>query len=303
MSLSLPVEQTNALELFQTFDRASYKANYGKPAPVVDLTKMIKTWEDDSLAGQDPNKLVTYMYYKTDMSDPDVKTAGAPVPASFQMTVAEAMAVNLMGKEDIKYLPYVPAPTDAFIQSPFGVKGSVSPFYLSTQAQADALAKLIPGATVGQPANTPGGFNMVYPSDENRRRFEITTPAGLYNVGQLVQMQNAINGNGLGGVDADGNPAPGHWSASSLAAGRYVWVNDQVPDGNDGKSHPAWPVPQRKLRANEAFIPISTVLGTVWTIGPIAQAPVIPSASGGLTAAQAQQLAETHDAVMMLLNK
>lgn len=296
MNLSLPVNQTNALELLPTFDRVSYKSNYGQAAPVVDLTKHIKNWVDDSQRGKDPAALVTYGFWRTGPGDPDVTKAGAPIYSTFTITVAEALATNLLGKENVTFPQWQPASTDAYMQSLFSaaVKSGYGPGLLSTSQQANDLANSV-GGTVTEEKGNPGIFNFVYPPDEARRRYQISLPAkgsAQWNVGLLLQ---AMFVNGVG--------APGHWDTGALTLGNFVWIPDTIPDGMDGKTHVAWPTPQRRLTAKESFVPSVGILGTIYTLQESAPMPPAAAGGAGLTDAQATMLQEIHDGVTMLLKK
>ncbi len=220
-------------------DRAEFKAASGIDAPAFNPAWPIKQWFDPA-APASPS----YQIWDGSVTEPGL--------VSLTMPQAEAGTVNLPG---LRTFPaYEPAPTNARRQLQFGsFSGPIQaadPAMLSTKAEADALAALV-GATVVMYS----AINQFWHYDwgtETRRDYILQYRGQVSGpfVGNLLQ---DMNGNGVG--------APGHWSASQIAAGQLQWVPEVVDDGSG--AHPVMDIPLQ-LGADEELY--SVMLGIVSTV-------------------------------------
>ena len=223
------------LALFQSYTRESYFSTFGVEAPPWNPARPRKAWFDSSLGHSDPAAVHSYQFLAPDQG-------GNWAVQSFQLGAAEAAAINLPGS--FTFPPYLPAPTGTN-------RGGtpVSPVYLSSVADAEALLLELKGASLFDDGMR-GLIPVVYPPDEQRRMWAINFSNGQQlNVGLLLGARNA---NGVG--------SPGHWDLSS---GSPVWVADPpAPAGLDDTRSPR-PVPVRALLPNEALCPVMTAIGPV----------------------------------------
>lgn len=205
-----------ALELFQKFDRASYKAAFGVDAPNWDATKPLKRWFDTS-ATPGPYKTVQ---------------GHVGTVSIIPLDVLNPAQVNLPGL--IPYAPYVVAPTQA-------TRGgaTLNANYLCLPSDAQALMVEIGGTKVIQEDST--FFPVTYPANEPRRLCDIVCGGAALPAGLLLLQKNGANGIG----------APGKWIGVGTA--NPNWVSDPLPpDGiHSGVATAEVPVPVRDLLPNE----------------------------------------------------
>ncbi len=266
------------LELLPRVDRTS-KAPDGSDWPPGDPSWPIQAWYDDNPV-QDPAlppDHASYWIYNGNSGAPGlVKT---PVP------FARAKVPNLPGGV---LQPYVPAPTPATT----GASGSsaLNPNLLSTTAQAIMLSRLVTGGVVIVEQFPPVQYN-----GETRRVWVILTP---YR--DPLTKQQPVNYVGLLLQQSAG---PGHWDATALAMGRYLWV--AANPGPLPPSAPTLDVPCRQLLPNEYWYVSAGPLG-------IPQEKIrrndIPDPNptpggGSYTAADRQRDVDTHNMVATLLSK
>lgn len=220
-------------------NRAEFKAASGVDAPAFRSDWPIKQWFD-------PNPPASPVYQIWDGSVMDPKLVPLTVPST------EATSVNLPGHPD--FPAYSVAPTQATRSMHFGSytgpSQAVDPGTLSTKAEADTLAALV-GATVVE-ASAVNQFWSVNWAAETRRDYvlQYKGQSGGPTVGSLLVDMNA---KGVG--------APGHWSASQLAAGHLQWVAEVMDDGSG--AHPVMDIPLA-LQADEELY--SVPLGLVATV-------------------------------------
>ena len=216
----------DALALFHTYTRDSYRATFGVEAPTWDPSRLEKSWFDSTVDTTQPANSVAYQMIGRD-------AAGVWAVLPYSMPVVEAASVNIPGV--VVYARYVIAPTSA-------TRGGspINPAYLSLEADAQALMKDLSGTGLFDDGAT-ATFPNVYPLDEPRRSWSFLWNGRAVNVGQLLVMRNA---NGVG--------APGHWDVSS---GSPVWVSDPPPPSGLDDQRPARPVPVRALLPNEQLEP------------------------------------------------
>ena len=228
----LEVYGPDALALFQTFTRDSYRALFGVEASPWDPSRPTKTWFDSSVFDSTVDTSASGHVASYKMVDRDANGAWSILPLS--MPAFEAANVNFPGA--VVYHSYSVNPTNA-------TRGGspINPLYLSLEADARSLMPALAATSLIDEGAT-AIFPVVYPPEEQRRMWAILLSASRpVNVGALLQMRNA---KGLG--------APGHWDLSSAGP---VWVADPpAPTGFDD-SRPARPVPVRDLLPNEQLHP------------------------------------------------
>ena len=212
----------DALALFHTYTRESYRATFGVDAPAWDPTRLAKSWFDSTVDTTQPASAAHYL-----MVGQDATGTWAVLP--YSMPANEAAIVNIPGV--ILYSPYVIAPTGA-------TRGGspINPAYLSLESQAQALMTALSGTGLfddGATAMLPN----VYPADESRRSWSFLWNGRAINVGQLLVQENT---QGVG--------APGHWDVSS---GSPVWIADPAPPSGLDDPRPPRPTPVRALLPNE----------------------------------------------------
>lgn len=217
--------------------RAEFKAASGVEAPAFRSDWPIKQWFDPAGAG-------SYEIWDGSVMDPKL------VPLT--MPAAEASAVNLPGHPD--YPAYVPAPTPATFVNHFGsfvsAPRAMDPGDLSTKAESDTLAALV-GATVVE-ASAQNQFMQVTWGAETRRDYTLVYKG---------QGSGPTAGSLLVDMNSQGIGAPGHWSASQLAAGHLIWVPEVMDDGSG--NHPVMDIPLALLPDEELY---SIPLGIVATV-------------------------------------
>ena len=223
----LEVYGSDALALFQTFTRDSYRALFGVEASPWDPSRPTKTWFDSTVDTSASGHVAAYK-----MVDRDANGTWSILP--FTMPAFEAANVNFPGA--VVYHAYSIAPTSA-------TRGGspINPLYLSFEADARSLMTTLAAAGLIDEGAT-AIFPVVYPAEEQRRMWAILLSASRpVNVGALLQTRNS---KGLG--------APGHWDLSS---GGPVWVADPPPPTGFDDTRPARPVPVRDLLPNEQLQP------------------------------------------------
>ncbi len=217
--LTFPID---ALALFHTYTRDSYRAAFGIEAPAWDPTRLAKGWFDSTV---DASQSANVAQYQTIGQD----TTGTWVVLAYTMPAGEAATVNIPGA--VTFPPYAIAPTDA-------TRGgsAINPAYLSFEADAQAMMVALSGSGLfddGATAILPN----VYPPDELRRSWSFLWRGRAINVGQLMVQRNAA-----------GAGTPGHWDVSS---GNPVWVADALPPSGLDDTRPPRPTPVRNLLSNE----------------------------------------------------
>lgn len=215
----------NAYNKFPDYTRATYPAAHGgAQAPDFNPGLPIKPWEDQAAVDGDNS----YQTWDGSIAEPKLTTLVLPG--------AVAKTVNLPG---LRTFPkYTSGPTPAtrilhFNGADIGAAQAVPANQLSTQAESDALAALV-GATAVD-ASLSNAFWKYEWNGEARRPFTL----------QYKSLAAGAAGPFAGDVIADQNSkgvgAPGHWSASQIAAGQLQWV-PETPDDGSG-SHPTMPDP------------------------------------------------------------
>ena len=219
-----PSYATSLLNLFVSYDRDSYRKAFGVAAPAFDPSKAPKSWFDTSRTG-DPDEAVLYKVLGTN-------TAGQPALKSISMTVAEAAAVNLVGREP--YAPYVAKDTPAYIPGAGGGQGNtpITAVYLTTLDQATQLAKEL-GGTVQDASN----LDTVW-GTETRRQYNIVVNGIPFAAGLLLQQRWA---QGVG--------VPGVWTWPDFYHPTFTAV---LPPDGTGRTD-ARPMPMRDLLPNEVL--------------------------------------------------
>jgi hypothetical protein len=199
---------------FTLHTRASYFAQYGKPAPPADPTRRAKAWVG--------NGTFYFLEY----------AAGVTMPAVKQETVAVSENLpNLAGSGP--FPAYVIAASGAYTLLNNVRTGLYNPLYLSLQTDAQTLMSALGGtdlidASVGV---------LDYDPTELRREWEFTDAKGvMINVGAMLFVQN------MAGVGS-----PGHWDQSGTVP---IWVSDSTAP--DPTQNP-WGAPCRALNANESI--------------------------------------------------
>lgn len=221
--------------------RAEFKAASGFEAPAFRGDWPIKQWLDPN-----PAQAPLYSVWNGSLTEPKLVILSMPLD--------EAGAVNLPGVAT--FPAYVPAPTAAMRQLFFGgrllgVPQPVDAATLSTKAKADALAALV-GATVVM-SSTLNQFFQYNWAGESRRDY-------------ILQYQGQASGPFVGDLlkdmNAKGVGAPGHWSASQIAAGHLQWVAEVMDDGSG--AHPMMDIPLALAADEELY---SEVQGLVPFVG------------------------------------
>ena len=266
------------LNLFTDFSRVTYLAAAGEDAPTGDNTKRPKSWLDTSLSSKAPTDQVTYKV---------IDATGAL--SSITMTVAEASAVNIAGYHS--FPAYVVAPTGATAGG-----AGLNPGYLSTRDQANQLAAALSLDASAVTENVLAGpLQIVYPPSEIRREYQINFKGVPCNVGVFLAEQNA---NGVG--------SPGAWD---LTGPEPNWISSQPSPQTFVL--PPWPDPIRNLLPNEKLVQqgifgggrplvVRTDMESPYNhLAP--STPASPASGGGLTDAQAGQLAAIATGVQSLV--
>lgn len=130
----------------------------------------------------------------------------------------------------VDYPPYVVGPTQANIGG-----SQINPQRLSTRDQANSLAGQLGLSTTSISERQLQGFPVSYGSEE-RRTWQILFNGILYNVGDLLAIQNEF---GVG--------APGHWVG-------VQWVPD--PNETVIPKDPPVQVPLRDLKPEESIVQV-----------------------------------------------
>jgi hypothetical protein len=217
--ITFPVD---ALALFHTYTRDSFRSAFGVDAPAWDANRLSKTWFDSTIDVSEPNSVVNYQMIGQD-------STGTWVVLPYTMPASEAATVNIPGV--VSYPPYVIEPTNA-------TRGgsAINPAYLSLESDARTVMLALSGTGLFDDGATTVLPN-IYPPDEPRRSWSFLWNGRALNVGQLLIQQNV---KGVG--------APGHWDVSS---GSPVWVADPLPPSGLDDTRPPRPMPVRALLPDE----------------------------------------------------
>lgn len=266
--MSTTSESPTVLQLsgFTMYTRASYFAQFGKPAPPCDPARASKQWIGNG----------TFWF---------LESLTAPIVFKQETIPPSDHLPNLPGVGP--YPAYVLAPTATFQPNPGGSPTEIplNPLFLSLQADAQALMDQL-GATGLTDDGTAAPRLLSYDPTDQRRKWDFTTAKGVYiNAGALLFMRNA---QGVG--------APGHWDQSGPTP---TWVADS-PAPN-----PALPTlgpPCRALAANES-LQATGIFGFATLIVDDGQpAPAPPSPGGSFTVADRQQLNAVAESVQTILS-
>jgi hypothetical protein len=223
----------DALQLFTTYTRDSFRSAFGQEAPAWDPSRPTKTWFD-STAVSSSTPTVHY-----DVISPD--SAGAWGVRGLDLAVQEAAAVNLPGQAS--YPVYVVAPTGA-------TRGGapLNPLFFSLEADARMLLQALGGSQLID-EGASNVFPVEYPADEPRRQWAVVIGGRAFNCGELLRMKNA---NGIG--------APGAWTMAAMGP---AWQAATLPPSGLDDPRPMRPVPVRKLLGNERLQPGLMGIGAV----------------------------------------
>ncbi|MBV8846582.1 MAG: hypothetical protein JO307_27570 [Bryobacterales bacterium] len=213
---------TQALGLFQTFNRDTYLSTFGVQAPSYDPTRLIKSWFDSTVDASNPSNIAVYKIVAQDQN-------GHWGLQQLVMPASEAATVNLPGT--IVYPPYMIAPTQATRAG-----SGINALYLSLQSDAQEILTEIGGTSLLDEGNSPV-FPVIYPANEPRRVWDVVLDGEPLNVGLLLNQKYE---QGVG--------APGHWDTSQ---GTAVWVADPPPPTGTNDTRPPRPMPVRNLLPNE----------------------------------------------------
>jgi hypothetical protein len=275
------------LNLLPEYGRDSYFAAAGVQAPTNDPAQPVKTWVATEDANGSPiaeaTPFVTFNYWIPNGNN-------APTWGSFTITGAAALAVNIPGLAT--YPPYQIAPTPATQSGDLVSPDTIPPDLLSTMAQALALAEnwgMTPAQAAAAVADTYDSQFAPYSIDyngETRQYLTIDWNGILVNVGQMLQTMYAA---GVG--------APGSWNLNGSVPGTNPTWESAQPGTAPTPNAQILPVPQRALLSNEVFI--ETLMAV--EVGRTDLAQPTGGTGGGLTSAQAQQLASALDGVNTLL--
>jgi hypothetical protein len=222
-----------ALNPFQIFDRATWLAKFGSPAPPWDPNWCHQSCFDPSQIGQNGN--VTYNY--VDTSDPNT-----PALKQFTIPAARAAAPNLAGEEpDAWHTPTV-EPTGAhyFIA---GISSPIDAVLLCTQQQANLMLAELKGLDPNTSCVKLTG--VVDYTGDARALFNFSIPStDTFTEGGLLWAIRSATG-----VDVNGNPKPGAWTLVPNAAPTFAAT---IPDTGQ---HCPWSLPQpvRALAAGETL--------------------------------------------------
>ncbi len=229
-----PCSIAEALPLFKTFNRISYKAaNGGVEAPEFDPNRDVKLWLDTAAKSGH----TTYETLKTDAQ-------GAYIdPPSFvpmYLPVVIAATVNLPPGPS-EFPAWDPPPSDALIVSGGVPVSGIDPMYLSDAVQADDLYADFEqfstgGVQLWTPDPGPGNIHVEYGTDP-RREYQFVFKTQLCTVGLLLK-QMYVNGVG----------APGNWDTSGEEP---RWIPEPPPVLPS--TFKVTPMPMRKLLAGESF--------------------------------------------------
>ena len=212
------------LQLFRTYTRASFLAEFGAQAPAWDPSRVRKTWFDSTVDTSDPSNVAVYKIIAQDQG-------GNWGLRQMVMPASEAATVNLPGA--VTYPAYTVAPTQVTSGG-----SPVNPNYLSLDTDARALMAALGGSGLVQETGN-AIFPIVYPASEARRIWDFVVNGIVVNAGTLLLAQNA---NGVG--------APGRWDTSK---GDPAWVADPAAPTGENDMRPARDVPVRDLLGNEKF--------------------------------------------------
>ncbi len=217
----------DALALFRTYTRDSYRATFGVEAPPWDPGRRTKTWFDSNVDASSPG---VSLHYNVVARDAAARWSLTPLT----LPASEAATVNLPGI--VAYPPYVIRPTNA-------TRGGapVNPMDLSLESEARALMQ-----ELGAKGLVDEGVNafapVFYPADEPRRMWALVGNGGLQNnAGGLLRMRSA------GGIGA-----PGHWRN---ARGEVAWMSEPPAPSGLYDPRPEVEMPVRGLLPNEELRP------------------------------------------------
>ena len=264
----LPSYGIPALNLFQTWTRASYLAAFGIQAPPYDNTQPTRTWFDSS-AQPGPYSVIQ-------VSGTSATVGPLAVPKDVGLP-------NLPGA--YQYVAWVnPATTVAQVQEPgFGPTPFNNAAALCSLADAEAVLTALPaGASISEESLDA----QILWGTETRRQYVLTVPGGArfnaaYLRAMMTQQITDPQGNVLGGVGA-----PGSFTISGNAAN---WTLAPDPGLSAG---PAMPVPCRALLSNERFEP-----GLLGAGGMIVRTDKQQAGNSGFSDAQASWVMQVLQAI------
>lgn len=220
---------TPASTLFR-FPRLANRSDYPVAPPPFDASKPPKYWRDNTLDGMAPDAIVTY----SRLPNPGESL----VMRTFQMSVADAIAVNVPGQS--VYPPYVPSTsTTATISLPGQAPQLVNPEYLCSAANATRIMREIGGSEI-EIENTWGGGAVINYGSGTDRVWTIVRNSARLNAGLLLASQYA---RGIG--------APGHWDLSLVEP---AWVSEVQTPGQTTNNLPEVDVPVLPLPTGTKLI-------------------------------------------------
>lgn len=269
----------SALNLFQTYTRTTYLAQFGVQAPAYNPSLPSRNWFDTSAA---PGP------YQGIQINP-AGTAGSTLAQVVPLAVPANVALpNLSGIYQYPTYANLPATTPAIHVWGNGLPSTgVSVAYICSLADAQAVANSFGLLTLGE---DPADGNVTW-NGETRRDYTVTPKGGTMALEAcplrvlMTAQEFDSNGNYTGG----GVGAPGSWT-NPLGA-NPVW--DLAFDPGASASSALTPVPVRSMLPNEQF-----AVGTLGTI-EISRTDIAgPSnGSGGLTSAQQVYMYQILDAL------
>jgi hypothetical protein len=256
----------DALALFKSYTRDTYRAQFGLEAPPYDPSRLTKTWWDSTADTSHPENVAVYKIAAKD-------STGIWAIRQMVIPAAEAASVNLPGA--VQYPAYSVPSTNA-------TRGGapINPNYLSLEADARRLAAEFGADGVVEESLTM--FPVVYPPEEPRRVWNIVLKGQVLNAGLLLLNRNA---NGIG--------SPGHWDTTKPEP---AWAPDPPAPTGLNDTRPLREMPVRDLLANEKFQTTLTGVAVVRT--DLQQSAA--EASGQFTAADRAMLRAIYDAVNRL---
>lgn len=202
---------------FTIYDRASYFAQFGKPAPPCDPGRRAKAWIGNG----------TFWF---------LESMTAPIVFKQETIPASDNLPNIEGAGP--FSPYVIAPSGAWSTLNGTRTTQYNPLYLSLQADAQELMAQLGGSGLVD-EGSGGSAPLSYDPTEQRREWGFLDNKGvMINAGALLFIRNM---QGVG--------APGHWDQSGAVP---TWVPDNpVPDS----TRPPLGPPCRALAQNESLQP------------------------------------------------
>lgn len=239
-----PTFPVSALELFPTYDRASYEAKFGKQAPAFDVNRAPKAWFDSTATTGTKN----YMVVGSNVSIPGFDT--------ITLNASEASTVNLPGLPHFDKYVGVTTSNVAFSCNIPGCQSTpVGVILQSTRAAAEALKAEIgdTSLTVTEVVGPTGPGSAFFYS-----KIDPNSPIGIFLVGSINV------GQALASRNSKGIGYPGTWAKDVAGYSfRFSSLNDGANTGAFLR------VPVRDLLPNEqltvqlaGIIPIPVVSRT-----------------------------------------